>query len=115
MTCKDVIRVQDAAGSLFRGCRKGKKAIAQTMLLMDPGEVQDLGFQVPWDDMKKLHDLLTARPDLCERLNSAQPPEKPNYKAAAVDPKANKNPEALIDQKVLILSTALIQCFPRPV
>ena len=76
------------------------KGAAQTLLMFLVG-VQDLDFQAPWADIKRLHDLLAARPDLHERLNSAQPKDKPNYKTAAVDPVANKNPEALIDHKVL--------------
>lgn len=68
--------------------------------------VQDLGFQAPWADIKRLHDLLSARPDLRERLDSAQPKDKPNYKTAAVDPAANKNPGALIDQKVLSVTSS---------
>lgn len=62
--------------------------------------VQGLEFEAPWDDIKRLHDLLSSRPDLRERLNSAQSKDKPNYKTAAVNPEANKNPGALIDQKV---------------
>ena len=62
--------------------------------------MQELDFEAPWNDIKRLHDLLASRPDLHECLNSAQPKDKPNYKTAAVDPEANKNPGALIDQKV---------------
>ena len=62
--------------------------------------MQGLDFEAPWTDIKRLHDLLASRPDLRERLNSAQPQGKPNYKTAAVDPEANKNSGALIDQKV---------------
>ncbi|BDA47248.1 probable feruloyl CoA ortho-hydroxylase 2 at C-terminar half [Coccomyxa sp. Obi] len=62
--------------------------------------IEGLEFEAPWKDIKRLHDLLASRPDLRERLNSAQPKDKPNYKTAAVNPEANKNPGALIDQKV---------------
>ena len=68
--------------------------------------IQDLDFKAPWADIKRLHDLLSSRPYLQERLNSAQPKDKPNYKTAAVNPKANKNPDALIDQKVSMGSIA---------
>ncbi len=63
--------------------------------------MQGLEVEAPWNDIKRLHNLLASCPDLCERLNSAQPKDKPNYKTAAVNPEANKNPGALIDQKVL--------------
>ena len=82
--------------------------------------VQDLDFQPPWADIMRLHDLLSSRPDLRERLNSAQPKEKPNYKTAAVDSAANNNPGALIDQKVLSatktkLLTSAQDTYPTPI
>ena len=82
------------------------KGAARTLFLTFLIGVQDLDFQAPWADIKRLHDLLSSRPDLRERLNSAQPEEKPNYKTAAVDSAANKNPGALIDQKVLSATKA---------
>ncbi|CAK0786079.1 hypothetical protein CVIRNUC_009292 [Coccomyxa viridis] len=76
------------------------KRFQEAAVSCDAVLLEDLDFQAPWADIKRLHGLLSSRPDLRERLNSAQPKEKPNYKTAAVDSAANKNPGALIDQKV---------------
>ncbi|KAK9786594.1 hypothetical protein WJX73_008603 [Symbiochloris irregularis] len=66
--------------------------------------IENFSFEAPWTDIKSLQDLLVRRPDICERLNAAQPPTKPNVKLAAVN--FNKDSNRIIDQKVSLDSSA---------